>query len=61
MKFKGLSEIESAKLEEEITEEEIEESIWESEGDRSPSPYGFNFYFLKNSLDIIGVDIMRFI
>lgn len=45
--FMKFSSMDSLKHEEEFTLEEIKEVIRDSEGDRSPDPNGFNFYFLR--------------
>jgi hypothetical protein len=41
--------------------EEVREVIWSSDGDKSPSPDGFNFKFLKVCWDIIKNDVMNFL
>lgn len=33
----------------------------DSEGDRSPDPNGFNFYFLRKCSEIAGKDVVNFV
>ncbi|CAL5184996.1 unnamed protein product [Lathyrus oleraceus] len=61
LEFNTLNEEDRQFLEEKFPEEEIKESIWDCDGDRSPDPGGFNLDFLKHCLNIVGIDVINFI
>lgn len=45
--FKRLNEVDRNFLEVEFSREEVRMAVWESEGNKSPGPDGFNFKFLQ--------------
>lgn len=47
VKFKRLSSANCALLEEHFSVEEIKETVWSCEGDKSLGPDGFNMFFSK--------------
>lgn len=46
---------------EEFTEEESKGDIWQSEGDGSYEPDGFNFAFLNKCRNILEEDVLKFV
>jgi len=58
VEFKTLPEEVSLGMTSCFTEEEVKEAVWQCEGSKSPSPDGFNFIFIKNSWDILKLDIL---
>lgn len=40
--------------------EEVKEVIWESDGNKSPGPDGFNLNFYKGCWDVVERDVMNF-
>lgn len=44
-------------LEEPFSWEEIKDIVWDSEGDRSPGPKGFNIDFIKKCWEIVGDEV----
>jgi hypothetical protein len=61
IQFHFLSEEDNILLMSPFSIEEVKEVIWSSDGSKCPSPYGFNFKFLKVCWDIIKDDIMDFL
>ncbi|PNX74096.1 cysteine-rich receptor-like protein kinase [Trifolium pratense] len=59
--FNSLSEADNAILLEPFTEEEVKETIWSCDGNKSPGPDGFNFNFLKSCWTTVKSDIMEFL
>ncbi|XP_058762167.1 uncharacterized protein LOC131635557 [Vicia villosa] len=59
LEFRRLSDVDSVDLEEMFSREEIKEAIFESEGDKSPGPDGFNLEFIKKCWSIVGEDSYR--
>lgn len=51
--FKQISLEDNALLTSCFTQEEIKEAVWSCDGDKSPSPDGFNFTFFKKLWDVI--------
>lgn len=39
--------MQAAKMVEKFTKEEIEEVVWDCEGNKNPRPDGYNFAFIK--------------
>lgn len=44
-----------------ISEEEIKKAIWSCDGNKSPSPNGFNLSFIEECWDIVTDDIAHFV
>ncbi|XP_058725826.1 uncharacterized protein LOC131597131 [Vicia villosa] len=59
LEFNRLSREDIALLSEEFSREEIKETEFNCEGDRSPGPDGFNVAFIKKCWDVVGKDIAR--
>lgn len=55
--FKSISSLDSDRLIEEFTMEEVKEAVWICEGDKSPRPDGFNFTFIKSCWETIKEEI----
>jgi len=55
--FPTLSEDENMLLIKEIKDLEIEDVINQCEGNKSPNPDGFNFFFIKQNWDILKYDV----
>ena len=55
-----LSEDSSVLLERSFSEEEVWDVISRSDGNKAPSPDGFNMHFIKNHWSLIKKDVMRF-
>jgi hypothetical protein len=58
--FPSISPEDNAALLEPFHEEEIKETIWSCDGNKSPGPDGFNLNFLKVCWPIVKKDIMAF-
>ena len=58
VEFKSISIVESLRLIEVFSEEEIKEVVWQSEGSKSPDPDGFNFNFIKKSWNYLKADFV---
>jgi len=57
IEFKSLSAKASLSMISNFTEE-VKEVVWMCEGSKSPSPYGFNFNFIKNSWEVLMHDVV---
>jgi len=58
VEFKSLSQEDNLSLVAEFTEKEIRDAVWQCEGSKSPRPDGFNFNFIKNSWEVLKVEIV---
>lgn len=56
-----LSHSERCYQEDHFTKHEIQEAVWGCEGSKSPSPDGYNFYFIKKCWHFMKEDFVRFI
>jgi len=61
MGFKRLSEESASWLESPVTIEEIKDSVWSCDGDKSPGPDDFNFKFYRLAWEFIANDLMDLI
>lgn len=61
MGFKLLSEESASWLESPVTIEEIKDSVWSCDGDKSPGPDDFNFKFYRLAWEFIANDLMDLI
>ncbi|GAU46303.1 hypothetical protein TSUD_283280 [Trifolium subterraneum] len=59
--FHTLSDADNAFLVEPFNEEEVRETIWSCDGNKSPGPDGFNFNFMKACWSIVKSDVMAFL
>lgn len=59
--FKSISEEDNEFLLTPFSEEEIKEVIWNSDGNKSPGPDGFNFNFIKKEWDLLKQDVSSFV
>ncbi|GAU33427.1 hypothetical protein TSUD_380630 [Trifolium subterraneum] len=59
--FNTLSSEENSFLLEPFTEEEVKDTIWSCDGNKSPGPDGLNFNFLKSCWCIVKYDVMAFL
>jgi len=58
VEFKTLSSVQSLRLIEAFSEEEIKDAMWQCEGSKSPGPDGFNFNFIKKSWNYLKDDFV---
>jgi len=58
VEFKSLLEEVSLSLVSKITEEEVKDVVWLYEGSKSPEPDDFNFNFIKNSWEVLKLDVV---
>lgn len=59
--WKELSNEERFSLEVPFGEDEVKEDVWSNARDKSPGIGGFNFYFFKESWDILKDSIINFL
>jgi hypothetical protein len=58
--FNSLTDEDNANLLEPFSEEEIRDTVWSCDGNKSPGPDGFNINFLKTCWPIVKKDVVAF-
>ena len=59
VQFKSLSREDNDVLCRDITKQEIVEAVSQCGSIKSPGPDSYNFYFLKNNWEVVGLDIIK--
>lgn len=59
--FKEITAEENISLTATVTLEELKEVVWSCDGNKSPSPNGFNFNFIKANREILKNEILDFV
>ncbi|GLT40907.1 hypothetical protein SLA2020_150050 [Shorea laevis] len=61
LQFKQLDDEDRIWLERDISVEEVKQAVGECGGDKSPSPDGFNFHFIRSIWSVVEKDIVDFV